>query len=337
MEYGKILKRSIDIVWRHKILWVFGVVLAIFSGSRFPNGFQPNLQYSLGQSDLPRLQQLMPWWPQTLGQVSPSTWEGVAAAIMGIIVALMVFAVLWIIVALIARYTSLGAMIGMVDEVEREGATTFRSGLKQGWRRFLWLLAVEFLVNLVVAIVMFVLLLVAAAIIVVAVLVGRALVLQGHIGMGGGETLAIIAAVGVGLVFVVGLVLVALVLTLIVTVVREFAFRSIILDGRNVFQGIGEGLRLFRSRFRESLFTWLLLLAIDIGLSLVLIPVVLVGFAAIVLLVGGAYAATQAAVVPILLLIPLALLACVAMVLIRGVYGAFQSAVWTLAYRELRG
>ena len=48
MPYGSILRRALDITWRHKILWVFGVILAVFGGASAPEGarWQSGAQFS---------------------------------------------------------------------------------------------------------------------------------------------------------------------------------------------------------------------------------------------------------------------------------------------------
>lgn len=335
MEYGKILKRSIEIVWRHKVLWIFGIVATLFSGGGFSGGFQPNMQYNLGQGDLEQFQRNMPWWPN--GGAQPfGNWDAAIPAILTILVVLLIIALALAVVAAIAQYISLGALIGMVDEVEREGDTRFRSGLKQGWRRFLWLLAIDLLVSIAVTIVVFVLMAVVVALIIGGVLVGRSVIVPANMGMGAGETLAIIAIVGVALAFLAGIVLVGLVLSLLVTVVREYAFRAVILDGRGVFQAIGDAFRLFRGRFRESLFTWLLLVAVEFGVGLLTLPLVILGGAAVAVPFALALAATEALSVALLAALPGGLLFVAFAVLFGGVYFAFHSAVWTLAYRELR-
>ncbi len=330
MEYGKILKRSIEIVWRHKVLWIFGIAAALFSGS----GFQPNMQYTMGQGDLDRLRQSMPWWPYGGGQLF-NNWEQILMGILAVLAVLLLIALIWALVTAVIQYISLGALIGMVDEVEREGDTRFRSGLKQGWRRFLWLLAVDLLIGLAVTAVLFVLIMVAGVLVIGGVLAGRAVFMQ--VNVGAGEAVAIVAIVAVGLAFLAAMVLLALALSLLVTAVREYAFRAVILDGRNVFQGIGEGLRLFRGRFRESLFTWLLLLAIEFGVGLLALPLAMLGAAAVAVPFALVMAAAESVALATLAALPGVLLFVALAALFGGIYYAFHSAVWTLTYRELRG
>ena len=52
---------------------------------------------------------------------------------------------------LLVRYTSIGALIGMTAEAERDGDVSFRQGLRQGWKTLLHL----FLIALVVGIAAF--------------------------------------------------------------------------------------------------------------------------------------------------------------------------------------
>ena len=66
MEYGRVIKRALEIVWHHKVLWIFGVVAVFFGagkgsggGSAGPSGTP--LQYTFNQGDLERWRRGMPF------------------------------------------------------------------------------------------------------------------------------------------------------------------------------------------------------------------------------------------------------------------------------------
>lgn len=337
MEYGKIVKRALSITWRHKVLWVFGIALALFSGGGRP-GVERNLQYTLNPGDMQRWQRGMPWlrgFPLVPGGPFGrpfAPWQQIMPAVLGILAILAAVGVVLLIVGIIVRYTSFGALAGMVDEVERTEQTAFRSGFSAGWSRFLRLFAIDLLIGVAV----FALLLV---LMVVAIL--GAMIVAGPVALtsrGGGApmALAVLWAVGSGLLLLLLLVLAALALSAGVTLVREFAFRACVLDGKGVFDSLGASWGLARSRLREGLLMWLLMVGINLALGLAAIPLALLGIGG---LVGPAlviYGLSLSPVATALFALPALLIIILVSLLISGIYLTFRSAVWTLTYRELR-
>ena len=51
MDYGNLLKRSWDIVWHNKFLFILGFLAALGSGGSSPNG--NNANYTFDASDMP--------------------------------------------------------------------------------------------------------------------------------------------------------------------------------------------------------------------------------------------------------------------------------------------
>ena len=131
MEYTKILKRSWQIAWRHKALWIFGFFLALFSGGGGGGG---GAEVTAGSVDL-----VQPAW------------------ILGIVPVLIIIALLLAVAAIIIVPISRAALIGMVGEVEETGDTRTRTGWRIGWSRFLRLLGIGLLIGIPTAIVVIVL------------------------------------------------------------------------------------------------------------------------------------------------------------------------------------
>lgn len=340
MEYGRIIKRALEITWRHKVLWVFGVAAVLFGGrgGGHGGGGANGIQYTFSGADLERWRRTMPMmrppmgsWPWQ-GMPFPA-WQGVLPAVLGILAIILVIGFLALVLGIIVRYTSLGALAGMVNEVEETERTSFRSGFRQGWARMLRLLAIDLLIGLgvFVAVLVLLVLVVAGAVIAIGPAIGLS-----DVG-GGARAIGIIWAVGVGLGFLLVLILTILALVAAVTLIREFAFRACVIEKKGVFEALRASFRLVRSRLREAVLMWLVLLGIGLLVGLVAIPVALVG--GIGGLVGPALLAFRmthswpmavvAAMPFLLVLIPLS-------ILVGGVYLTFQSAVWTLTYRELR-
>ena len=322
MNYTHILKRAAEITWRHRALWVFGVLLALFGGSGGGNAGGGGgdggssqvarlFQYRLGRDDLSRLGLHLP----------PFSLE---PAEIGILVGVLLLIVLLVVVAIITRNLSTGALIAMVDEVEETGATNVRSGFRHGWRHWLRLFAI----NLVVAAP-----LVLAAIVLLA---GALSPLLGAILL---SNAAQKAPVWIGALLSIGLLLIWLLAVIIAAVAADLllqvAYRQCVLGGDGVLASIREGYRTARRNLRDVGLTWLILFGINLVAGIILIPVILVGIA---LLAGVTVAAgvIGRSVLPALIIGAPALLAFIAvMVFLSALLLVFRSSVWTLTFREI--
>ena len=96
-------------------------------------------------------------------------------------------------------------------------------------------------------------------------------------------------------------------------------------------------MRLVRRHLRQAVLMWLVLLGISLLVGLIAVPLALLGGAGG--LVGPAllvYKTTHSWPMALLAAVPFLLLLIPLGVLVGGIYLTFQSAVWTLTYRELR-
>ncbi len=333
MDYGRIIKRSLEITWRNKVLWIFGIAATLFGagGGGGGSGAGNNLfQYSFNKQDMEHWQSpsFGPW-----GQFRPPdvNWETVGAIILGLVFLLLAVALVMAILGIIVRYTSFGAMIGMVAEVEETERTRFKSGLKTGWSRFLRLFAMDLLIGIGILIIIGVLILIG---IVAGLLVTGVIAFLSESGRS--PALGIILGVGLGMGALILFVLILVAVSAITTLVREYAFRDCVLNKKGVFESLGTGFRMLRQRMRESLLMWLLMVGINLALGIVLVPFTLLG---VVAMVGPAFAIwgiTESAPAAILSAIPFALVFILVSIVLGGVYLTFQSTVWTLTFRELR-
>lgn len=337
MEHGRIVKRALEIAWRHKVLWVFGIVAALFGAEGSSGGGRWNgLQYVFSPRDIQRWQRGLPFGPRLPyrpGPPMPGWIEQGAPIMLGILAILAFFALALLVIGIIARYTSLGALAGMVDEIETRERTSFRSGLGRGWARMLRLLAIDLLIGIGMFIILIPIILV--FMLGIAVAVGPAVVLARE--HGGLMALGIVWGIGVGLAVLLLIILVAFALSALVTIVREFAFRACVLDRQGVFDALRGAVALTRERLREALLMWLLLVGIRLALGLVTVPLVLMGVGMTVVPALLAYRVAESFVAALVVAVPLLVVMILLGVVAGGIYLTFVSTVWTLSYRELRG
>lgn len=337
MNIGRILNRAWQITWRHKVTWVFGIVLALCGGHTAGTPPWPRLQYTFSESDLQLFQRRLPgipWLPHGMGPFGDLRfwdWRAFAGGVALLAVILLFVGLVLAIVRLIVRYTSLGALVHMVDEVEESESATFKAGIGAGWRNLLRLLAIDILVGLAGLLVALVI--AAIAVLGLAFAVGPAIALANA---GSIRVLAVLWAVLAGL-GVLGIVFVlAIAVSAPITIIRQYSYRFSVLDRANVFDAIGQAYQLLRERLRSSVSVWLVMIGISLALGLLLAPLAMVIMMAIA---GGTWMTfgrpTGNPFLGLIVVIPIVLVVTVLVTLVSGIYTVFSSAVWTLAYREL--
>lgn len=296
MNHTAILRRAWEITRRYRALWVFGFVLALFSGGGGAGGGQ-GAQYAMGGGQ----------------RIDP-------ALVVVIVGAVLLFVAFLVLLSIGLTYTSRGALIGMVREVEETSETSVRSGWRIGWSRFLRLFAIDLVIGIPTAIAAIVLILLGLSPLLLLLAEERAL-----------TALAIVLTVVLMLV-VIGVLIIA---GIVLSVLGQLAQRQCVLESKGVWESIQDGYRMGRQNLRDVGMIWLLLLAIDIGVGIVLGPIALVVFGAAAVPGIFTYLATEAAAPTLVVSIPAVLLAVLIMSALAAIHQVFGSAVWTLAYREL--
>src|SRR4030042_6054784 len=126
MEHGKVLGRAWQILWRYRVVWVFGVIVVLCAAGSSGN---PNLSFGGGgdgyerPSGLPWMGEF-PWQGGPPSEVLPqilAALTAVAAVILAIILALCCLAVVVTVAKVIFLYVGETALIRMVDDHERTG------------------------------------------------------------------------------------------------------------------------------------------------------------------------------------------------------------------------
>lgn len=314
MDYTKILTRSFEIVRKNRALWLFGILLALVGGG---SGGGARFSFPSVPSSNSGRNGATPFTPPTLPQFD-------FAAIMPIIAAIGCGVLLLAIVALVLRFVCRGALIGLVDELERNQTTpTIRRGFHIGFSRFWSLLGIAFLVNLPLALFSLLLIGLAALPIIGALLAsGGKQGLEGITAAGGVTSLVIFCCV----------ILVLVLLAFVVYPFYEFMQRACVIRNHGAMDSIREGYRIVRGNLGSVVVLYILGIAVGIGFGIVMIPFALV-FGAI--LIGAGFAAyfiansiTTAIIVVAVVAIPIVLI----LIFLAGLYDALVSTFWTEGY-----
>ncbi len=329
MDHLKILKRSWEITWRYRVLWVFGILLALTSGGGGGNGGGGGSSGRTGSlPSAPGAPSAGPHLPEIPPQVVGTL------IVIGIALACVLF--LLMIASVIVRYVSETALIRLVNDHEETGERqSVRQGFRWGWSRTsLRLFAIDLLVFAPLIVGFIVLLLLALA---------PLLLWTTH-----SEAAGIVGTVmTVGLVVLFVLVFIAAIAA--ASLLVYFFRRVCALEEVGVTESIRRGYALVRRHLKDVFIMWLIMVGLTIGWTIVMIPVVialvLVGLilgGGPALLVGGlAGMASQGGPLPWILGgavgLPIFLMVLIVpLTFLGGLWQVYRSSVWTLTYRELR-
>jgi hypothetical protein len=349
IDIGKIIKRAWHILWNYKVLWIFGLLLALtagrgggngssyqFSGGDYQNGYNPN--YS--QTD-PRWREFADWVEHNLVPLFDHP-ERYVPTLIWIGIGFLLFILLISVIFAVIRYPSEAAVIRMVDEYEQSGTKLgFKQGWKLGWSRRAFRMWV---IDLVISL---------PAILFVALIIGLGVLLFFSIesGRSGLAVGAVITAIGCTFLFLFAFIILMVFLGLL----RQFFIRRAALEEASVGDSFRHGWAMFKRNWKSAALMWLVMLGIGIGFGIatmiiffLLIPVMIVMIlpAAIIAAIPGliAFGITSifssgplAWIIAAVVALPFfVMVVFTPLMLISGMYMVFDSNIWTLTYREMK-
>ena len=366
MNYQSILKRSWNMVWRYRALWLFGAILALTTingvygvldpswehhGKRIPiklsekatiyipgEGLSIDLTdpdwLELGISDADR---------RAIHEFfsGESVAEEIVRGVSSILIALGVIAAGTAILGLVVRYVSEAALIRMVHEGEETGEKSgILRGFRLGFSRSAWRL---FAIDLVIGLPLLVLFLLGLGLAVLPLLLWAV-----------GSTTAGVTGIALSAGGFFLLSILSLMVGAIVSPFVQMMRRACAVEGLGVMASIGRGFGMVRRHVKEVLVIWVIWMGTRIGWMAASIPVLIVisplllvsvvagavAGAVPALMVGGLLTPVLAGpfpwIVGALAGMPLFILVLLAPVLFfAGLVEIFKSSTWTLAYRDL--
>ncbi len=345
----KILKRAWHILWNYKILWIFGVLLAItaggthagsngssgigyqFNGRSNPNSFVPGTW--LREFNAWAGQNLVPLFSSHERAINTAIWLGA-----GILVLILAIGA----IAAFIRYPSETAVMRMVNEYEQTG---IRVGFKQGWK-FGWSRAAfrMWVIDLIISLpaILFVLLLIG---------LGVLFYFAAISGWTSIATAGVLIASGCAFLFLFAFIILMVFLGLL----RHFFVRATVLENTGIRMSFRLGWQMFKRNWKSVVLMWLVNIGIGIGyavagifLIIVLIPVFFItGVAGLIAaIIPGLIAFGLSSlfasgpltwIIAILVGLPFFFLVLGSPLLLTGGWmQIFLSSVWTLTYREMK-
>lgn len=349
---GNNLKRSVEILWKYKILWIFAFLLALTSGSggSSNSGSASNFsdRYQMGRTDQMGgqwgvwMKQAEAWITQNLNPLFATEQQALTTAIW-IIVAVVLFAIVVGLLFALVRYPSESAIIRMVDEYETSGKKVkFAEGWKLGWtHRAFRMWVIDLLLSIPV-------------ILFLALIIGGVFLLlsANFYGPYQPQPGPWIAWVIVGVLLALALILGMIFLGLL----RNFFIRAAALEDTSIGESFRRGWQVFTQNAKNSFLVWITLIGVGIavGFAMILVFFVLIPVYIILALPGAVVAAIPGAVgfgiaslfvgqIPAWIIaaavaIPFFVLVVFSpLILIGGLVELFRSNNWTLAYRQFTG
>lgn len=312
MDYVAILKQALQITWRNKALWLFGILLAIFGGSGGGGGNFANWQ--TGPND--------GTFSGPNGFDFPTLNPGIIVAI---IIALMALFFVLMLVGIVVRSVSRASLIGMVGKIEDNISVGIKDGWRIGWSAKAWHI---FGVNVVIGVPVFVLAMVSLIVVIAPLLL---IVMDDSL-----MPIAIILAI----IFLLGWIFMMFVLGVIISPITEISWRYAVFGEDGVLSSIKQSLSLIRGAIKNVIIMLLVLFGVGIAwgiISFIIMVILLI----LGVLIGGipaliGYMLTQESIAAVLAGVPVFLAILILPLLFAsGLYLTFHSAVWTLFFREL--
>lgn len=351
INIGKILERAWRILWNYKVLWIFGILLALTTGggggsnvnfrfggldsSNRNNGYNPNFQPG------PVLREFFGWFEQNVTPLFLHSEQHLATWIW-IAVAFFLFILVLSVIFAFVHYTSEAAILRMVDHYEQTGEKVgFKAGWKLGWSRRafrMWL--IDLIITLPVILFLFLLLGLGLLIFVSAINGNKIVAVSGIV-------------IAIGSVFL--SLFVFTLLMVFLSLLRQFFVRKAALEETTVGESFRQGWTMFKRNWKSAALMWLVMLGIGIGVGIagmiaffllipvylvLLVPAVLVAAIPGLIAFGIASLFTHwvlAAIIGAIVALPILLTVAFApLTLFGGWYMVYDSSVWTLTYREMK-
>ncbi len=366
MSINTILKKSWEMLWNYRALWLFGAVFALVSMNIFYPiewlGDEENKPWTTIQiTDTMNIK--VPGFDVTIDLSAPEGVRIITPYTVGgrsvselvdelnrdgslnpwpLLIEVLAIVMGLILLGALLHYVVETALIRMLDETHQTGKRlTLREGWRRGWSRRAWrLFLLDLCIGLLAGIGTVIVFGLAAAPILLAINSHESILIA--VGIGTFGLLALAGAFWLAVAFVLSFVL-------------QPIRRACVLEDQNLWASIRQGVRLVRRHFKEVGLLWLTWMGIRVLWSLVgtvvviLLAPVLFVTSLLAVVLGGVPTVVIAMVAYVfmggvtpwvmgtLVGLPIFILVMISPILfVGGLVEIYKSSIWTLAYRELK-
>lgn len=310
MDFGAIIKRSWQVTWRYRALWILGLFAGATGSSGGGSSFRSGGSSGSGSSSGDGLSNYdFSQWLRSMEHYLPII---IAAGF-----ALFLIGIIWWIFSVGAR----GGLIAGVSAIEEGRPRQLGELWSAGFSRFWSLVGLDVMVQLPVLIVTLLMLGLIGIPLIAAAIAGRT---------PGAEVFVPICGsllIGIPLLFIGGFIL---------GVIRIIGERYIILGGQGAVDAAKNGWRFLRARVKDNVLMYLINWGLSIAASMALaIPAVIIG---LVVAVPALVAIGTRQWTGIIGIVAVGvILAMVLGMAYSAIWGTFTSALWTIFFRQVTG
>ncbi len=227
-----------------------------------------------------------------------------------IIIIILILFIIFIVFSILS-IISKGALIGSVNKINNKEATGIRDGFSIGWHKFWRILGISVILFLIAFV---------------------PILILGSIAIG----FIMIPFIG----WIIGGLLILLMIPLVIIaaflmgVVGQMAYCYCVIDGKHIMESLRKSWSLFKSRWKNLLIVFLLILLISIVVGIALVLALLIVGVLLVLLGVGVYYGLGL-IATIVYSVIFGLLVLVILAIFSGAFNSYYLTVWTLTYLNL--
>lgn len=299
MDFGHLISESFNITRKHKVLWLFGIISAIFGGAsqtfnfsfNIPSGFSPSSGMMTEGKDTAFT------GLDFVKFIDPNTLVLVIAVI-AVIFVTIIFAAIYI------QTWAYTALVSQTLSVIRGKSPTFKEGKVIG-EKFFWRV---FLFRLVFGLVLI-------PVILLLIIPPLLFFMVGQTGL----------AIAFGIIDLIIFVLGLIAYSVAVGILSEFGIRGMIENDLKVRESVELGWQLLRNNLGKSVLAWLVNIAIGFvaGIFFFIIIFLFLILGILLFLIN-----------PLLIVIPIIIFLITA-VFVSGILNVFVSSFWSLVYTDI--
>jgi len=303
-NFGEVLTRAWKIIWKHKVLWIFGILASCGRGGSGGNSGGSN-RYNSGGSTPNLPPQVMQWFQWIQNHLTQF-----------IAITVTIVCVIWIVTIFLSTIGKIGLIRGTA---QADGGAEklifgqlFSESMPYFWRMFglSLILAIPLLIFFIV---------VFAGLILFAISASR-----GNASSG----LGILASIPL----LIGCVCLFIPIMFVLSMIFSQAQRAIVLEDLGVMPSISRGWEIFRANLGPIILMAIILtvIAFIVGLVIAIPILVIVVPAAVAFAIGNAQNTT-----PLILMGVCFCLYLPVLILLNGILVSYTESVWTLTYMRL--
>lgn len=301
LDYGNLLSRAWQITWKHKVLWIFGILAGLGGGG---GGSGSGSGGASGQWNQPGGSGNFP--PQIERWFSQADQAMVIAIVLGLICLAFLIAVVLIALQVIGR----GGLIGGVLKADADQSVTFGEAWQVGLSKF-WTL---FLIGLIPGL--------------FGLLLGLLIIVPGVI--------LSVLTLGLGLLIFIPVVCLLAIVGVVLSIIAYFGQIAAVVENLGVMDALRRAWAVITANVGQIVILGLILVVVSFFVSLVIgLPILLTIVPAVIAIAGFANESQAVAYGGLVFALACCVLYFPVLLVLSGILQTWVTAAWTLAYKQL--